>query len=58
MKTVVTDKFFGSAELFSQTSTAQMTELFLYYIQCQWNAFIFLFCLMIHMYLSGVISGL
>ena len=43
-----------------------MTELFsaedrtfLYYIQCQWHPFIFLFCLMTHMYaaLSLVLIG-
>ena len=54
---VVTDRTFGSAELLL-CSSAKMTELFSaehrtffwYYIQCQWHPFIFLFCLMTHLY--------
>jgi hypothetical protein len=55
--TVVTDRTFGSAKLLL-CGSAQMTELFsaehktlfLYYVQCQWYLFIFLFCLMTHIY--------
>ena len=53
---LVTDWTFGSAELLGQTSSVQFglngrtffcrtQNIFLYYIQCQWHTFIFLFCL-------------
>ena len=67
--TLVTEQTFGSSELFGRTSIVRFgpndstffcrtPNFFLHYIQCQWPLFIFLFCLMSHMYVCAVIIGL
>ena len=60
---LVIDRIFGSAKLFGRTFTlwfgpndrtffCRTQNFFSYYIQCQWQPFIFLFCLMTHMFVA------